>query len=91
MAAPRPGSLSDPLYFVLPASDPVFAGFLRERAGSPEASTWGGLLPSPLVCALLLALRFCFNAAFAAYVRAGSPGLAVLRQARCASHPCVCM
>lgn len=78
-AAARPGSLSDPLYLVLPAHDPQFAGFLRARAGSPTASTWAGLLPSVALCALLLALRAGFNALFAAYVRAGAPGLTVLQ------------
>lgn len=82
MAAPRPGSLADPLYFILPPSDPLFADFLRRRAGSPTASTWGGLLPSLAVCALLLGLRAVFNALFAVYVRAGAPGLAVLQHAR---------
>ena len=77
---PRPGSLADPLYYILPAQDPVFADFLRARAASPTASKWSGLLPSLVVCALLLAMRAAFNAAFAAYVRAGAPGLRVLQQ-----------
>jgi hypothetical protein len=83
---PRPGSLWDPLYFVLPPSDPLFARFLRERANSPTASTWGGLLPSLAVCFLLLLLRAAFNAAFALYVRAGAAGLKVLQQQQQTQH-----
>lgn len=81
MSEPRPGSLADPLYFVLPPHDPLFAGFLRARDGSPTASTWAGLLPSLAVCCLLLALRAGFNALFALYVRSGAPGIAALQHA----------